>query len=48
MALFGRRKNDTQGLPGGIPRQFPGGPPSQVLGGFPGASGLGQAAFTQG
>jgi hypothetical protein len=48
MALFGRRKNDAQGIPGGIPRQFPGGPPSQVLGGFPGASGLGQAAFTQG
>ena len=48
MALFGRRKDSTQGIPGGIPRQFPGGPPSQVPGGFPGASGLGQAAFTQG
>ena len=48
MALFGRRKNDTQGIPGGIPREFPGGPPGQVPGGFPGASGLGQAAFTQG
>ena len=52
MALFGRRKNVTQGIPGGIPREFPGGSPGQVPGGFPGpvdaASGLGQAAFTQG
>jgi hypothetical protein len=48
MALFGRRKDSTQGIPGGVPRQFPGGPPSQVPGVFPGASGLGQAAFTQG
>jgi hypothetical protein len=48
MALFGRRKDSTQGIPGGIPREFPGGPPGQVPGGFPGASGLGQAAFTQG
>jgi hypothetical protein len=56
MALFGRRKNDAQGIPGGIPRQFPGGPPSQVPGGFPGqfpgpvggGSLLAQAAFAQG
>jgi hypothetical protein len=48
MALFGRRKGDTQGIQGSIPREFPGGPPGQVPGGFPGASGLGQAAFTQG
>jgi hypothetical protein len=52
MALFGRRKNETQGIPGGIPREFPGGSPGQVLGGFPGqpagASPLGQAAFAQG
>jgi len=43
MALFGRRKDGTQGIPGGIPR----GAPSQVPGSFPGASGLGQA-FIQG
>jgi hypothetical protein len=52
MALFGRRKNGTQGIPGGIPREFPGGSPGQVPGGFTGqvgaASGLGQAASTQG
>jgi hypothetical protein len=52
MALFGRRKNETQGIPGGIPREFPGGSPGPVPGGFPaqpvGASALGQAAFTQG
>jgi hypothetical protein len=52
MALFGRRKNEAQGLPGGIPREFPGGSPGPVPGGFPGqpfgASPLGQAAFTQG
>jgi hypothetical protein len=52
MALFGRRKNGTQGIPGGIFREFPGGSPGQVPGGFPGpvgaASGLGQAALTQG
>ncbi len=48
MALFGRRKSDTQGIQGGIPREFPGGPPGQVPFGFPGASGLEQAAFTQG
>jgi hypothetical protein len=52
MALFGRRKNETQGIPGGIPREFPGGSPGQVPGGFPGqpagASLLGQAAFAQG
>ena len=33
MALFGRRKNETQGIPGGIPREFPGGSPGQVPGG---------------
>src|ERR1700728_1412321 len=52
MALFGRRKNGPQGIPGGIPREFPGGSPGQVPGGFPGpagaTSGLGLAAFTQG
>jgi hypothetical protein len=52
MALFGRRKDSTQAIPGGIPREFPGGPPGPVPGGFPGqpagASLLGQAAFTQG
>ena len=52
MALFGRRKDGTQGIPGGIPRQFPGGPPGQVPGGFPGQAGgsslLAQAAFAQG
>ena len=56
MALFGRRKNVTQEIPGGIPRQFPGDSPGQVPGGFPGqfpgppgaASVLGQAAFAQG
>jgi hypothetical protein len=52
MALFGRRKNEAQGIPGGIPREFPGGSSGPVPGGFPGqpfgASPLGQAAFTQG
>jgi hypothetical protein len=52
MPLFGRRKNATQGIPGGIPRQFPGGPTGPVPGGYPGpmggASGFGQDAFTQG
>jgi hypothetical protein len=52
MALFGRRKNEAQGIPGGIPREFPGGSPGQVPGGFPGqpfgSSPLGQAAFAQG
>jgi hypothetical protein len=52
MALFGRRRNETQGIPGGIPREYPGGSPGQVPGGFPGqpfgASALGQAAFAQG
>ena len=36
MALFGRRKNGPQGIPGGVPREFPGGSPGQVPGGFPG------------
>jgi hypothetical protein len=52
MALFGRRKNETQAIPGGIPREYPGGSPGPLPGGFPGqpdgASLLGQAAFTQG
>jgi len=52
MALFGRRRNETQAIPGGIPREYPGGSPGPVPGGFPGqplgASALGQAAFAQG
>jgi len=53
MALFGRRKNETQAIPGGIPREYPGASPGPGLvpGGFPGQPGaslLGQAAFTQG
>jgi hypothetical protein len=51
MALFGRRKNETQAIPGGIPRDYPGAS-GQGPGDFPGqpfgASLLGQAAFTQG
>jgi hypothetical protein len=52
MALFGRRKNAAQGIPGGIPREFPGVLPGQVPGEFPGqmggAAGFGQDAFNQG
>jgi len=52
MALFGRRKNETQAIPGGIPREYAGGSPGQVPGGFPGqpavSSLFGQAAFTLG